>query len=32
LDFSFPDLPLAFDGYKILHISDLYNGKLVVDP
>ncbi len=24
LDFSFPDLPAAFDGYRILHLSDTH--------
>ena len=28
LDFSFPDLPSAFDGYKILHLSDLHIGQI----
>lgn len=28
LDVSFPNLPLAFDGYTLLHISDLHLTKL----
>jgi predicted MPP superfamily phosphohydrolase len=28
LNLSFPDLPLAFDGYKLLHLSDLHIGQI----
>lgn len=28
VDFSFPDLPSAFDGYEILHLSDLHIGDI----
>jgi predicted MPP superfamily phosphohydrolase len=28
LDLNFPDLPLAFDGYQILHLSDLHIGQI----
>lgn len=28
VNFNFPDLPPAFDGYKILHLSDLHIGQI----
>ncbi len=28
VNFSFPDLPSAFDGYKILHLSDIHVGEI----
>ena len=28
VDFAFPDLPAAFDGYRLLHLSDLHVGEV----